>query len=90
MHLEYWPEEIIELNRELASGYHKELEEALKGVDDFIERFATIAAYCEVALDGMYSSDQMVEICKVLIPRLRELRKRPDDGRPEIIIPFNS
>jgi transcription elongation factor GreA-like protein len=85
-HYEYWPEEVIELNKELSSGYHKELEEKLQGVDDFIERYATIAAYCEIALDGMYTSDQMLEIVKVMIPRLRELRRRPDDGRPEIII----
>lgn len=87
-----WPEEIIEINRELASGLHPELEkklENLQGDGNWIERFATIAAYCEVALDGMYTSDQIVGICRVLIPRLKELRKRHDDGKPEIIRDLN-
>lgn len=91
LEIQLWPEEIIELNKELASGYHRELEEQLKEVgsheSQWVERFATIAAYCEVALDGMYSSDQIVAICRVLLPRLMELRKRADDGKPEIIIP---
>lgn len=85
-----WPEEVIELNRELSSGYHPELEEQLARVgsheSQWIERFGTIAAYCEVALDGLYDSDQIIAICRVLLPRLRELRKRLDEGKPEIII----
>lgn len=86
-----WPDEIIELNRELSSGLHPELEAALEHLQsegDWVERFATIAAYCEVALDGMYTSDQIVEICKILLPRLHQLRERPDKGKPEIIIPL--
>lgn len=84
-----WPEEVIAINRELASGLHKELEEKLATIHDgdWIERFATIAAYCEVALDGMYTSDQICELCKILLPRLMELRERPDNGKPEIILP---
>lgn len=88
--LDLWPPEIIEINRELASGLHPQLEATLAGMDStesgWIERFATIAAYCEVALDGLYTSDQIIELCKILIPRLYELRERPDQGRAEIII----
>lgn len=90
LELTLWPDEIIEMNRELASGLHPELEETLSklngGDNGWIERFATIAAYCEVALDGLYDSNQIVGICRVLLPRLRELRKRHDDGEPEIIL----
>ena len=74
-----WPEEIIELNKELATGLHPKLEEKLKEVDDFIERFAIIAAHCEVALDGLYTSDQMVAMTGAFfIPRLREKRENPN------------
>lgn len=74
-----WPEQIIELNKELATGYHPQLESQLTGMNDFIERFATIAAYCEVALDGMYTSDQMVAMVGMFfIPRLQKKRERPD------------
>lgn len=79
MHYEYWPEEIIELNRELATGLHPQLEKRLEGQDDFIERFATIAAYCDVALDGMYTSDEMVAMTGTfLIPRLKQRRENPN------------
>jgi hypothetical protein len=74
-----YPEEIIALNEELATGYHPKLEEQLAGQDDFIERFATIATYCDVALDGMYSSDQMVAMVgAVFLDRLVRRRENPN------------
>lgn len=82
MHLEFHPEQLIELNKELAAGYHPKLEkelEKLPGDSNFIERFATIAAYCEVALDGMYTSDQMLGmIQEFFIPRLKKKRENPN------------
>jgi hypothetical protein len=90
MHIQMYPEEIIALNEELATEYHPELREKLAAIgggdENWIERYATIAAHCEVALDGMYTSDQIVAICAVLLPRLQARRERPDRGRPEIII----
>lgn len=81
--LAYWPEPIIKLNEELATGLHPELEKklnAIQGEANFIERFATIAAYCDIALDGMYTSDQMVAMVQeFFIPRLIARRKRPDN-----------
>lgn len=82
MHLEFHPEQIIELNKELATGYHPRLAKelaAIPGDANFIERFATIAAYCEVALDGMYTSDQMVAMVgEFFIPRLQRKRENPN------------
>lgn len=96
-HTVLWPEEIIELNQELASGLHPDLQPYL--VDNigpgyghdtlFIERLAAIAAYAGVALDGLYDSDQILVICKVITDRLKQMRKRPDDGKPEIILPLH-
>ncbi len=82
MNHEYWPDEIIELNKELASGYHPRLEKelaAIPGDANFIERFATIAAYCEVAVDGLYTSDQMIAMVgEFFIPRLQRKREQKD------------
>lgn len=79
MHIEMWPEEIIALNKELATGYHPELEDRLRGMDDFVERFGTIAAYCDVALDGVYTSDQMVAMVgAVFLDRLEKRRINPN------------
>lgn len=79
MHIEMWPEEIIALNKELATGYHPELEDRLRGMNDFVERFGTIAAYCDVALDGVYTSDQMVAMVgAVFLDRLEKRRINPN------------
>lgn len=83
MHLQLLPEPLIELNKELATGLHPKLEKdlaAIGGSDDaFIERFATIAAYCGVALDGMYTSDQMVAMVEMFfLPRLVGKRENPN------------
>lgn len=81
-HLDFYPEPIIELNKELATGYHPKLEEKLKAIPgeaNFIERFATIAAYCDVALDGLYTSDQMVAMVdQFFIDRLKMKRENPN------------
>lgn len=81
LELSLWPEEIIQLNKELATGLHPKLEKQLAGMDDFIERFATIAAYCDVALDGMYTSDQMVAMVGVVfLSKLETKRENPNKG----------
>lgn len=75
-----FPDEIIELNRELASGYHPELaKQLIDGSVSWEERFATIAAYCDVAMDGMYSVETLCEVVeKELLPRLRRRRVNPN------------
>lgn len=81
MHLVPWPDEVIALNKELASGLHPQLEKQLQdlaGEDNFVERFATICAYCEIHLDGMYSSDDMLTIIReFVLKRLEQLREAP-------------
>lgn len=83
MYLQLLPEPLIELNKELATGLHPRLEKELAAVggsdDAFIERFATIAAYCEVALDGLYTSDQMVAMVQeFFLPRMLKKRENPN------------
>lgn len=75
-----WPAEIIELNRELANGLHPKLQKILHDLHSstsFPERIAHIAAYCDMVLDGMYSIEQISELCEKLIPRLQAKRERP-------------
>lgn len=92
-----WPEELIALNQELASGLHPDLQAYLVenvgpgyGHENLlIERLAAIAAYAGVALDGLYDSDQILVICTVITAKLKTMRKRADDGNPEIILPLH-
>lgn len=74
---EQFPDEVIELNRELATDYHPELQKLMHGLDNnvtFAERLAHIAAYCELALDGNYMPDDIVGICKEVTKRLKRKR----------------
>lgn len=81
MEYEQWPEEVIELNRELASGLHFPLEEILNGLGEhvtFAERIGHIAAYCDLILDGNYDHDQIIKIVVLLLERLKEKRINPN------------
>lgn len=90
MHIELFPEPVIELNKELASGLHPELEKKLAeiqgGEDMFIERFAIVLTHCGIAVDGLYTSDNIIDmIDHAVLPRLKERRVAP--AVQEIIIP---
>jgi len=81
MEYEQWPPEVIELNKELASGLHFPLEEILNGLGEhvtFAERIGHIAAYCDLILDGSYDADQIVNICVMLRDRLEKKRINPN------------
>ena len=80
MHIILWPEEIIELNRELATDLHPKLVALLHGLPEstaFQDRIAHIAAYCGLVVDGMYDPEQIAKLCALIIPRLQEKRERP-------------
>ncbi len=75
-----FPEEVIELNRELANGLHAPLQEIMHGLDShvsFQERLGHIAAYCELVLDGQYMPDDIAGICGELVKRLKDKRVLP-------------
>lgn len=74
---EYFPEGVILLNKELASGYHPKLERLLANhpVNELEIRLAEIASYCSVALDGTYGPEQIEELCAILSGRLMVLRE---------------
>src|SRR6188768_3464052 len=93
LEFQLWPEEIIRLNEELANGLHQDLERYLEkelgpntgGEKFFLERYGLICAFCGIAIDGTFDSNQLLEISKIMLVRLIEMRVRPDNGRPEII-----
>lgn len=67
-----FPEGIIALNQELSTGYHPLLVELLSRhpVSEWEIRFAHIAAYCEVILDGEYITDDFNRLGFILAKRL--------------------
>ncbi len=74
--IEMFPEGYILLNKELATGYHPQLERNLNNypVDEVDIRLATIATYCGVVMDGAYTLESRSELCAILAGRLEMLR----------------
>ena len=82
MYLEYYPEEYIELQKELR--FHPVLLDRLQKFDqkDVELVIAEIAAYCEIVLDGIYVEADIVRLAELMIPKLRAKRQAP----PPIIL----
>lgn len=59
---EEFPPEFLALAREV--NYHPQLN--LNPADDFEIKLAQIAAYCNVLLDGVYTWEDKLEICRRL------------------------
>lgn len=85
-----WPEEVIELNRELSHyEWHPDLVEIMLNLDPastFAERLGHIAAYCDLIVDGQYMPDDIAKICGELVRRLKEKRVMP---AAQVIIGLN-
>lgn len=77
--IEFFPEGVILLNRELATGLHPKLEARLANhpADETEIRLAEIASYCGVVVNGVYEPDQIAELCAILSGRLEVLREIP-------------
>ena len=78
--LVFFPAEVIELNRELATGLHKPLEKLLSefGSGDIADKLACIAAYCEIVVDGVYDGDQIAKLAGILYEKLQGKRVNPN------------
>jgi len=72
-----FPEGVIALNKELATGLHNALATKLANhpVGEVEVRLAEIAAHCSVVLDGVYGPEQISELCAILAGRLELLRE---------------
>jgi len=82
-----FPLEYQELQKELSTGLHPRLYPILAqhGADDLDMKLAQIAAYCEVALDGVYTLDERRKLCDILRERLVLLRERPPETQHIIL-----
>ena len=79
--IEMFPDEVMELNRELATPYHPPLAaimHALPTDTSFAERIGHIAAYCDLILDGEYMPEDIAKICGELVKRLEKKRILPE------------
>lgn len=72
--LDFFPESRIALSREVAE--HPPLLELLKKHPqaEFEIIIAEIALYCDVALDGNYTQEDLDKLCDILFKRLRAKR----------------
>jgi hypothetical protein len=70
----YFPEELLELRNEIQ--HHPELVlilEAQPQTDIYIH-ICEIAAYCDVLVLGTYTHNEILELCKMLLWKLKEKR----------------
>lgn len=82
-HVNIWPEELIQLNRETVR--HPKLMELLANHPsaEWEVKIAEIALYCEVIVDGDYMPEQMVQLAGILLKKLIERR---EDNRGLLVI----
>lgn len=75
---ELFPQEYIDLQIELMRDDHQKICDIVAqfGVDDIDMKLAQIASYCEVMLDGVYTLENRIELCKILKERLILLREK--------------
>lgn len=90
-HLEFFPEGLILLQAELATGLHPELEKQLgdmigNGQDDWEVKLARIAAYCGIICEGVYDKDDISGLAAACAGRLEVMREIP---HAETIRPLN-
>lgn len=71
-----FPEEFIDLNRELE--YHPVLTDLMGNIpaNEFELRIANVAAYCEIIVDGSYGPDDLINLAKICLQKLQDKRKK--------------
>jgi hypothetical protein len=82
-HINIWPDELIQLNREILN--HPELMERLANhpAGEWEIKLAEIALYCEVIVNGYYLPEELVRLAGILLQKLIDRRK---DNRSILII----
>lgn len=72
----FFPEEIIELNREIARPEHTALQLALgdMGGADWLVKLLRIATWCKIGVDGEYSQEDLMRVAEACRKRLVESR----------------
>lgn len=77
MIIEFFPEGIIALQKELASGYHPTLAQKLANhrTEDWEIKLAEIASHCSVILNDTYQVEDLDKLGFILAGRLEVLRE---------------
>lgn len=82
-HINIWPDELIQLNRELVN--HPKLMERLANhpMAEWEVKIAEIAQYCEVIVDGTYMPEEITKLAGILYTKLL---LRREDNRGLLVI----
>lgn len=85
---EIFPDEYLALNRELCTQKHPKLQNILAqcGAEDIDMKLAQIASYCSVVMDGCYTLEDRIKLCKILKEKLILLRE-PEVAQTIILFP---
>lgn len=75
--MEIFPQEYIDLQRELMFQNHPKLIAILStcGAEEIDLKLAHIASYCQVLMDGEYTLESRRNLCKILKEKLVLLRE---------------
>lgn len=82
-HINIWPDELIQLNREVLN--HPDLMERLAyhPAGEWEIKITEIAHYCDVIVHGHYLPEEMVNLAGILLQKLIDRRR---DNRSILII----
>ncbi len=73
---DYVPKELVDLQDELSRPEHQHIRHKveLEGFTTFSECLGTVAAECDIVLDGYYSEEDIIGLCRTLTQKLRDKR----------------
>lgn len=69
---EFFPQPIIDLQRELQHPAHRELEKYNN--PDLVEVIKSLCTELGIVLDGMYDGNDLMNLCEIMIKKLQERR----------------
>lgn len=83
MHYEFFPEVRIALMREIAAN-HPALTAILQEdpSESFEDKLVKVATYCNIAVDGDYTQEDLNRVCEACFTRLKE-------RSTSLILPYN-
>lgn len=88
MHYTQDPPELIDLKHELMTGYHPTLIQSMNdlgfGPNNLSDAIVHIATHCGRLVEGVYTWEDKLELCRKLAIDLIEKRESPTDIKPII------
>lgn len=77
----------IQLQAELASGFHPTLTRVLALCEDIEEKMSVLATHCDIPVDGHFKQAQWDKLCDDITRILREEKR--EEKAPLIIHPYH-